>query len=522
MYTAIIIDDEEIIRNGLINNYNWDKDNIEIVGSAPDGDEGFELICAKEPDIVLTDIKMPTLNGIEMIKLLHNANLFPYIIFISGYNDFEYTRQAIKLGASDYILKPFNPADLEETLKDCIKKIKNDRKQLLLKEHTEAEKIMTHIFIDTEPVFHKIQLSNLSDCRIVDNNEYFVLSILAINNLDKFDEIISEDINYFSYVDSYIKDSLINKKIVINIPEKRQIVFFQVGNDKDFLLKQIAEEAKTITTKLYSNLGLDAVIGISTAHKEIYELEFSYHEAIKSLRYYIFDNNSSIISYEKLPNISLHFNKGIFDKKLINHIKLKDTETSLHLLEEAFKYFVYNKDDIPPSELKLYCIKICNRLETFFENTDISSINQPKEDFPNKIINTKSVRDLYNIMKHLVIKNIEHLSFHNNINASIQKSLEYIQKNYSKPITLREVSNSVYLSESRFSTLFCKTTGQPFSKYLAQYRIDMAKDILRKNRYMKIYEVCEAVGYTDSRYFSTLFKKLEGVTPSQFVKALFK
>lgn len=414
MIRAILIDDEPIILKSLKENYNWAAMGVEIIATSEDGDEAFEMICDLTPDLIITDIKMPTISGIELVKLLHKANIYPFVIFATGHGDFEYTREAIRLGAYDYILKPFSQEELTNTIRSCVENIIATKKKMHRQEYRLGEMQLKHYLTTESEAVRATQVNTVNHYM----DEHFSIATYAINIITTYldPETSPTNVNYEECVD-------LIKRLNFSLGWEQCLVFSLVAQHQIILINY--------RTK------------VNAAHVRLNKTNTNHLQAIQKS---LFDNlavDSSVISSEPL-SLEAGFNIETFDKA---YKALKDSEQVVSNDWQA----------IDPAQTQKY----------------------------------------------------------------IHDAIKYIKTNYGQQIKLQDVADSVFLSESHFSALFSKAVGTSFSKYLAKYRVDMAKAYLKKNKYAKIYEVSNHVGYSDARYFSTLFKKTEGMTPSEYIKSLF-
>lgn len=414
MIRAVLVDDEPIILNSLRENYNWTDLGIEIVGISEDGDEAFDLICDLNPDLIITDIKMPTLSGIELVKLLHKANIYPKVIFATGHSDFEYTREAIRLGAFDYILKPFSPDELTDTVLKCVDDIHSNQEKMHNKEREQTEFKLMNYFSITSNALRRTH-RNVVNTYI---EEHFDISVVALN---------------------YLTTTLTPETSPTNV---------------DY------NECIQLIRRLNFNLGWEKYF--------IFALPESHNILIVNYRT---NANVTPISFERTnTNYMSTLQESLFENLAVDSTIHSNNPVALNTMFDVEMIFEQYTKTLNPS------------LEI---NTNLTTL------------------DVAQTQKYM------------------HDALTYIHNRYGTQLKLQEVADSVYLSESHFSALFAKSMGLSFSKYLAKYRVDMAKLFMQKNRYAKIYEVSNHVGYTDARYFSTLFKKTEGITPSEYVKQLF-
>lgn len=416
MIKAILVDDEPIILNNLKNNYSWAEMGVEIVATSQDGDEAFEVICDLLPDLIITDIKMPRMDGIELIRLLQKANVYPKVIFATGYSDFEYTREAIRLGAFDYILKPFSPDELSDTVKKCVAEI------------------------------HNLQAKMNNESR-------------SIGELQLFNYFNTENKDYrkkeFKKIERQITDLYELSEIRMNVIHTLPKVEASTGKTSE-------EDCMALIRRLNFSLGLEDYFAFSPR-----------------------DNHSIIILTFRT---SSKLSKTDFDMANKNYMKT---------LQEAF-------------------------LENLGLDVPIHCFN--KTDYAER--DTLDVESLYTVYMAYMqdfdkVSTVDNDMDDNSGKRYVQDALDFISDHYGEQIKIHDVSDHVYLSESHFSNLFNKQMGMNFSKYLAKFRIEKSKEYMKQFPYAKIYEISCHVGYTDARYFSTLFKKIEGITPSKYMNSLF-
>jgi len=416
MIRALLVDDEPMILKRLTENYNWTQMGVEIVATSGDGDEAFELICDLTPDLVITDIKMPTLSGIEMIRLLHKANIYPKFIFVTGHSDFDYTREAIRLGAYDYILKPFSPDELETTINQCVKDIRRLQDEMVNEDRDFCETLLQDYF-STSYKKDRLPLSESQGQALLNR---YQLTDLAVN-------LLTMDLN----------------------PETSP-------TDVDL------EECLGLIRRLNFTLGLENYFAFILEDSWAIPVITFRTEDDRKNRDFAKANTTYLGTLEQALFENLGVEANVFCCK---PLKVEDTHKTIHL-EGLYQQFE----------------------DCLMEGGKGQTHSMPPADEGHKYI---------------------------------KDALAYIRNHYGEQLRLQDVANSVYLSESHFSTLFTRHMGTSFSKYLASFRMDKAKAFMKDNPYAKVYEISAKVGYTDARYFSNLFKKTEGITPSEFVKQLF-
>jgi two-component system, response regulator YesN len=516
MYKVVIIDDEQVVINGVSKSIDWKEIDLELVGSALDGDEGLELIYKTMPDIIITDIKMPTMSGIEMCKVLRNSNLFPEIILISAYDDHKYAREAINIGAFDYILKPFKPSDLTSVLKNCINKLNSNSIYKKSFEHNNKQNLLKSILTN------KIDLNRDNKLAAQINSIYDLPlpSFFAVTTVQldlhtyKESDISNKEIISFIRLFYISRQSAQVKSIVIDIERKNRIVVFYSFSTTSNISSVLKTDTTALQLKITELFSECPFIGISDYSDSVSDISSLYIESIKAVHLCHSSQKTSIVFYKDINKYKQDFNFIEFCNDLKFSLDNHDIERYKSIISNMFLSHTAKEGDVF-NELKLICIKVCH----FFELYAIEDLDKEKLEIINNIskniLKTPHFIEIYqatNSLSQLVgrKKNI------GEIDKAIKKSLNYIDSNLAEPITLEHVASQVHLSNSFFSVKFSSVVGIPFSKYLANKRIEKAKALFQQNNNLKVYEVGAKVGYNDARYFGTLFKKIVGVTPHQY------
>lgn len=521
MYTAVIIDDEQIVVKGIRSQIDWDGLGIEVIGTASDGDEGLNLIYANEPDIVISDIRMPTMSGLEMCRILHNSDIFPQIIFVSGYNDHDYAREMLKLSAVDYILKPFNPKDLEKILRSCVDRLGKQASYVENFNYFNMQTTLSDVLTAPAIEMDTALCDEISDTYHLTKGAYNVLILVHLDHYsaaapkrEEYD-LVKECRRYLRNNPDIPQDV---NTIVIDLKRKdRTAVFFSCFDQA--VLKQAVQNAmQYIQERVSQLLGESVLCGVSEISDNIAKLRVMLLHAKKALHFSYFDNQTHVYYYDTLPEVSLDI--GTVKDKFVNLIRVRDAEACYSLLPDLFLYYSNQEADVFP-QLKLDCLKICNMVEFVLSDKEKQAFGEEIKQIELVIMGTKSFREVYEKMIDLITITTEDAgNMEKKTDAAISAALRYIDEHIHEPITLSDVANHVHFSQSRFSVKFSQIVGEPFSKYLAKERIQKATELLKQNPFLKVYEVAEMVGYTNARYFGTLFKKTMGITPLQYVSTL--
>ena len=531
MFKVLIIDDEPTIRKGLINIINWKKFQCEICGEASDGVEGLEKIEAYKPDLVFADINMPEINGLEMIKSAKQIVPHSKFIILSGYREFSYMQEAIKIGAFDYILKPSSIEDICEVVKRAVIELKYQRDDQL-----EAKKLRK-CFEESIPILKEKLLYdiifqiNINEEEIKEGFELygieineFVMIMIEIDGDSKKKEPYQRQLYQFGIVNTVeemFAEEFKVEKIVLN---NKQIAFI-IGTHEtvELLEEDVYKKVHSIQQLVESCFDFTVSIAISTKGKDVDELHDKMMECKNALAYRFYMGNSSIILYRDLSGFykgqdNLAFD-GI-DKVLCNTIKTGNEEDVVHILGQINDKVI--QTNLDPEYIKTFywnLIYEINMIRISIKNLEVQDkdLSHDISSLYKLIDNATQVKELQDLLEDVAMSVVHRINRYNkkNINQILQKAMDYICENYTMSITLNELAEHTYVSTYYLSRTFKKELGKNFVEYLNEVRIDKAKELLKDNKY-KTYEVAELVGIQDPHYFSKIFKKYVNMTPTEY------
>lgn len=526
MMGLLLVEDEEAIQQKLMGNVPWREYGFAPVLGASNGVEALKVLDENSIDIMVTDVQMPKMNGIELIREVKKRNYPMKIIVISGFAEFEYAQESIKLNVADYLLKPFASKKLLELvlhLKEQIEKEQAEKSELAelrksLRKNLETlrEKFFMNLLnhnlagSDIHAELEFLGLKDLADClyqvvvveipesllRQINEEEKYLLNLQFLGELKRILE--SNRYNYF----------------MIN-PSRNQalIIFFEPGRDLHIRLGEHLAQ-------LRSALNQPLIIGVGGQYHGLKDLSISYREASIALQYrYVHGPNRVFsISDVHLDNPVYHkhfyylYQNRIFDDLRIGaHEAIRD---DIETLVSEMK-----TSDMTPESLRIIASNLI--LLTYATLNELGY--NPADIFETtfspltEVNHTESLDEL----KEFLLKFFERIHMiTSQKRASINQNLvdeirRYIDEKYYEDITLSGMASQYKISPGYLSLLFTERTGKNFSDYLTERRIKKAQELL-KHTDMKIYEIAGATGYNDSYYFSACFKKVVGVTPSEY------
>ena len=495
LFKVFICEDESIVREGLRDMIPWEKYGFEFVGDAPDGEMALPMIRKLKPDVLITDITMPFMDGLSLSKTVTKELPNIKIIVISGYSDFEYARKAIEIGVEQYLLKPVTKTDMINALEGVRKKITEENEQkdyvkLYEQEFKKFERLSHRVF------FEKLVEGSLSVQEIYEEADKLHLNLSA----DGYNIVIFSirDLDQSTYSDeaSGVTENLLNQ--FLQYPD--YIIFRCNLFSYAVLIKGDEESLKRMEEKCVKMIGqhceqasatLDWHVAVGVATNRLSGLSSCYQDANRAFAYrHIFPNqhiftSEQIKSEQYVPDESeLHkIDAGKFDPMIIRYFV--QTGTAGEVETFADDYLKSLESSVNSILFRYYLL--VSSLPTF--DTNISA-----EEVKPYLVEALSVA--------IKMRDAEAQKRGNDI---INNAVDYINEHYAdEDISLDSVS-----------ALFSNKVGLSFGEYITKKRMAKAKILLR-NTSKRSGEIANEIGYRDPRYFSFVFKKNQGCTPSQY------
>ena len=531
MYKIYIADDETIIRKGLINGIDWAALNCQVIGSASDGKKAYNEILRLRPDILLTDIKMPLLDGLEMIALLRRQLSDLYIIVITGYSEFSFAQRAVKLGVYDFILKPIDIdylckviLNIENKIDDCrsghsaVSLYSNFRGELSL---SEAQALWNAVFSPSSSDFTVWEEEGrpgrhlpFCQCVILQIDDYF--RIVENMTLEEQEEL----------------EGVICKSIAEALKEADHVYSLARGN-AEFLFVLFSENIPALESHrqklllqfrklLDERLNCTATAGIGTILSRPGQIRQSYLEAEEALQHKFLYGNSSDIFFASRnhPSEAADYDYISSMQTIVSSIV---SGNPTRAIEEAGKSFspgsrpVYaSMHSFTINNIIFGCIELLSavNLSLYEVFPDFSAVYK-------ELISSGSDPELHARLAGLIrqVSNLYSLSKNSltgSENPIVSDAKAYIEKHYSDcRLHLSHIAEALSVSSCYLSNIFKQETGKTYIDFLTSVRIKKAKEFLADPQ-VKVYEVCYLAGYDNPTYFSTLFKRRTGCTPTEY------
>jgi len=540
MISVFLVEDEIVMREGIRNNINWTSEGYEFVGEAGDGELAYPMIRDLKPDIVITDIRMPFMDGLELSRLIKKNLPKTKIIILSGYDDFQYAREAISIGVTDYLLKPISGAQLLEAISKVSDGIRAEQDQQRFMERYRKEREENRI-LEKRVLFRELIAGARSMPEILDKGKGLGINLAAgaygivmfqirvREDNQKESEITEAYSESIEKITSILRDKY-NKADGIQVYEQLGgvFVFLVLGRDRqqtsdsmDVLLKELEDIMKDKT-------GLNYYVGRGIVVDRIREVGRSYESASKAFAHrflydtsMVFDGQGQGIKEADSVNINIdEIDIGKLDRRIVTgFLRNGNLEELGHFVED----FVENtgKGNFESLIFRQYIsVDMYFTVVSFLE-----SIGYTRDEITERLGNIgdkqSSLDDTPKTEKYINDILSKALEMRDKVSDSRYSSLinsarNYIYEHYSdEDISLNQVAASVNISPNHFSSVFKKETGETFIEFLTTVRMDKAKELLETTD-MKASEVGYEVGYRDPHYFSYIFKKTQNITPKQY------
>lgn len=529
---VFLVEDEIIIRNSIKNSINWEKEGYQFVGEASDGELAYPMILKEKPDILITDIKMPFMDGLELSSLVKTELPEIKILILSGYDDFEYAQKAIRTGVTEYLLKPVSSSRLLESLKEISQIIIQERqeKELLKRYSKEMQESIEH---EKMKFFNRILMGEHSASEIIEEGKkynmnfsahcYEVMLFKILSNSEKslHPELLIEAYERFEKMEADLNCFYLFQRGVDGW------VFLFAAEDEQTMECNV-QKVITEIQKIMKNMGgLEYFGGIGTPVARIRNLNESFRNADKAFSYRFTMESNQILSAgeqrERDENQDFQL-KGFVEigksREMIEKFLNNGTIEEIECFSEAYIDRI-KVEDFRSALVRQYIIMdIYIVIMSFCEKLSEShkDLQREADDLRNIIQNRSSLGEIRKYMTELLGKAIELRDTVSGRRYSdiIHAAKEEIGRLYmSEDISLNAVAVRVGMSPSYFSSVFSKEVGKTFVEYLTEVRMEKAKELIMCSS-MKTSEIGYEVGYKDPHYFSYIFKKTQGCSPKEY------
>lgn len=532
MYKILLVDDEALARNHVRSLIDWEKQGFSICGEAANGEIAIEMVKKHAPHVMITDVSMSGMNGVSLCKYIHDHHEKVNVIMLSSYDNYDYVRETLKLGAIDYLLKhKMNRDTLLELLLKLRKRLEEEnqktKEKLYIEENWDrinlsvAQNYLKEWVTGTEDHYHTIQgyFQNLSQV----GTHNILISAMQVNNYFILTESFSEqEKNQFarSIVDlcqQSIPYSVIG--IVSYVANGRFVFLFSFDSYKseNNIQQQLMQCTDRLKKMIETYMNIKVTFGNSCLSRQISEIPGHYASACKVLDGVLFGASDYIEAREMNDLFVLSLQQ---EKEILNGIAQIDVEQVNRVLEEVFSELKSRRADSDNVQWVISeLIHLSRKIE---KKSGLDGKAFKMEELKENLLNCmEELEDIQNWIQGIFQTLIEKLASEkyssNQFSKYVQQAMKFVQLNYASPISLEETAEFIGITASYLSRLFREEIGISFTEHLNQVRINKAKHVILSSN-IKIKDIYKKVGFSSYNYFFKVFKNVEGVTPSVFWK----
>lgn len=494
---VLIVEDEIRIRNGMANLIEHHTEHT-VIGEAQNGQEGLEMALLYMPDLIITDIRMPVMDGLEMMRKLREQDGDWHFVILSGYSEFEYAKKAIQYGADDYLIKPLAPDDVMNLLDSIQQRIKKES----LKKQEKPEHMLRNYLIEKE----EIPVEKLQETCGFKKNRGLQLVCAYVGNISQNDR--NDCIDRM-------------KRFQVSYPEEK-IYYFFMESTRELIV--LVEETKweflknELEKKLLSRKAKDKIwVWTTESMKNFTEFREKYEQLRKIYQYGLVLNTGEVLDQEKAEQFisqdTVSFQKN---KKAIHDAFYQKDKKELG---KEITIFLEEIDSVQmkPQEIREEYIQMMYFILNLTKENNSGIYEQilklnPVQNIGNSVTRHE-IKVIFSAISQILISNLDERQ--NISNYIILRAITYIRNHYQEGVSLEEVADSLDITPEYLSTLFNREMGENFTSFLKKFRMSHAKRLLRSTD-KKISDIAFEVGYSDPKYFSRVFKTEEGISPGEY------
>ncbi|MGN0427743.1 MAG: response regulator [Agathobacter sp.] len=513
--SVLLVDDEKLERVLIRQGFDWEKNGFEIIGEADCAEDALEFVRYRKPEVVITDISMPRMDGLKLAEEIRKLNDSCRIVIVTGYREFEYARRAARIGVEDFLLKPVNIQDME-TVAEKIK----EQKEQENRQRTEVEELKRSILADQSIVLESF-LQRLVSGRVTEEETY---KKLAMYNYEKLlDGFICVNLHIHGEKSGKIDDVLTdccNKNVLCftHYMQNRLLFFMMDRNDTETL-----QEAHRTAAKVHERIleqEMSVVTGISSWHRGIEGIAEAYKESENAVSASVYLGKDRMITYDE-------YEKSMQQQSVSEEINWDKLLLCLeNCMEEKVQHYVADYMQ------KVWCFKVKSaavlRLMTMnFLTKAAAGLNRygmsliqltDEEELYNEIGEINSVEEMQSVLLRQLDTIMEYYRSKRQRkgNHVVEGAIMFIHENlYDPQLSLKTISAGIFSNESYLSRVFKKEMGISLIEYITQKRIEESIRLLDTTDY-KAYEIAEKIGFRDPHYFSICFKRYTGKTIKEY------
>jgi len=515
-YRVFLVEDEIVTREGIRDNVDWAAAGFEFCGEATDGETALQLIEDSKPDVIITDIKMPFMDGLQLSKVVRENMPWIKIIILSGHDEFEYAQSAVKLGVTEYLLKPISAQGLHNVLLRVAKTL--EKEQLELKQLKRMQtQLQDSLVLTREKFLLDLLMGVYSPAEAIEQSQQLGLDILAKYYLIAMFEInLCQDASKFEYQQYHNIERIVsefasnNLDIFLTKKDFEELVLFIKGEDKEQLQSEGKFITQVIKNEIEKQIDCQVNLKFGTVQDRLGFVHVSFLDALFSEESRALQTSESTVPDGLIEPVTLDHDA------ITNFFKFGAPNEFEAFFDQVLRPIGELALDSPLMmqylfvDLVLKAAEIKNNYDRSGQDLDhnideiISRIHNLAD------LRTESRRIIVDVIK------LRNQQISPERAKLIQQTRRYLEENLSNPdLKLRDLAENFSLSPNYFSAIFRKEMGETFKDVLTNLRINLAKELLRTTN-LRVSEIADQSGFNDAHYFSHVFKRLTGFTPTKF------
>lgn len=534
MLRLLIVDDEKNTREGLEECVNWEALDVTIIGKACNGLEALEAVETCKPDLVITDVCMPKMDGIELAKRIREKDENIRVIFISGYTDLDYLKSAYKCDAVDYLLKPVDIEELEQAVRTVVISYKKQKKEASDRQDMEQRLRESMPFL-RDKFLHRLISEEIEEQSEIEEQLHFLNISLPIHSCycaiivgieettKAFNMQSQKDRQLLSFSIQNVVQEVIERHtqgFIVEWTVKEYVCALMLPEEEKEAQRLLEQICLEIHNSLNQYMSLRNSIGVGRKEYGLYGLHRSFRFAKNALsRRMILGSNVIIYAGDSaVETEEVFLLPQIFYERLVSAILNGDADHVQNLLQEAFEILRETK-----REDEIYfrngCLLIASYIVSASGRIEISErkIAEKLSQLHQNVLQLNTLNAIQELFIETTTDVCHHIAERKRTKKEdvVDEVKAIIQKRYRDKLSIEEIAKSVYLSPTYICLLFKQETGQTINGYLTEIRMEAAKKLLLSGEH-KVLDVAISVGYQDQKYFCKLFKKYTGVNPSEY------
>ncbi|GIP20705.1 response regulator [Paenibacillus sp. J22TS3] len=538
MLNLLVIEDETTTREGLLTMIDWGSLGIQICGQAANGLEAWELLQSIPADLLLSDIRMPMMDGLQLVEKLQEHGMDVSCVLLTGYGDFEYAQKALRLGVEDYIIKPCHPREIAAVFRKTVTRLLERRQtedavsgiRRQLEQSLPMVKSQTiRQWLTGPKQYGEDRLSLAKQLGIVIHTRDVVLIAIRPDGktLQKLGYNESDmQLIHFAAADIVRETLSQTLRQSIEVIRSQDMIITLCNGTHDLIQDKLQAGIAQLQCNLERYLNLSVSVGISDVHLNLDSLAEAYGEALQALERRFYQGGGGIFRYTELSTSesgeasqSLAILAGL-EQTLIEHLSRGLFAEGIRCAEDWLGH-LQTGQSLTRSEINLQALSLLARIIQLAK--DLPDSGSPSGvsrlvELAGQIEQMDTLEEISGLIFRVIRQLAELMNPQKIQPRKIQQAVEYINEHYNSPsLSLGSVARDLFVSSTYLSTLFKQDLGVNFLDYVHQFRVERAKAKLQSSD-SKVQTIAREVGYSDEAHFTRTFKKWTGLSPSQYRK----